>query len=420
MNKMSGWLLAVCLVIDGRVSMAQSSGEDVFSRLPAGCSVTRQVLVPPEQTAAIGRKLGAPLRALTNTFLNVQGQAVQVNILRCETVADATTVHRAIAAMKQHPALCVQSGEQVIEFVGASVPVAVKLAYELGFVAKPRQLVYRVVAPLALVDKADYGSGSELFNLLAQASGRQSSEAAMSRINELAAKFIFGKTIRLRAPANQRHYRFEPVPVAEQQAGQDMVQYSFEPAPQVWGIPAVQLTAEISVNDTGFTPDSRTVEAALLAATPFWPADDPDIAALARQIMAGCSTDAEKVQALVAWLAPGKNIRFGGSVTGSRWGVKQVLAQKYGHCWDFADCFVTLCRVVGIGCRQVGGWLYGVSGHVWAEYLIPGQGWQQVDPTGAGTLSCGIYHISYFTTEDGDMPVLYTSMPEIDILQTAE
>jgi hypothetical protein len=36
-----------------------------------------------------------------------------------------------------------------------------------------------------------------------------------------------------------------------------------------------------------------------------------------------------------------------------------------------------------------------------------------VDPTG---LRCGIYHIPYFVTEDGQMPILYTAMPKIEIV----
>lgn len=138
--------------------------------------------------------------------------------------------------------------------------------------------------------------------------------------------------------------------------------------------------------------------------------------ALAARIVANAPTQEDKVQAILTWLAPGTNIKFGGSVTGSRWGVKRVLQQKQGQCWDFADCFVTLGRAAGIPCRQVAGWLYGTSGHVWAEVWVAGRGWQQVDATGGGRLKCGIYHIPYFTTEDGEMPVLYVSMPKVDIL----
>ena len=84
----------------------------------------------------------------------------------------------------------------------------------------------------------------------------------------------------------------------------------------------------------------------------------------------------------------------------------------------FSDCFVTLARAAGVPSRQVAGWLYGSSGHVWAEFYREGKGWQQVDPTGGGKLRCGIYHIAYFTSEDGEMPILYLSMPRIETVQT--
>jgi transglutaminase-like putative cysteine protease len=103
---------------------------------------------------------------------------------------------------------------------------------------------------------------------------------------------------------------------------------------------------------------------------------------------------------------------------GSRWGTSKVLEQEFGQCWDFSDCFVTLARAAGVPSRQVAGWLYGSSGHVWAEFYREGQGWQQVDPTGGGKLRCGIYHIAYFTSEDGEMPILYVSMPKIESVRT--
>ena len=96
----------------------------------------------------------------------------------------------------------------------------------------------------------------------------------------------------------------------------------------------------------------------------------------------------------------------------SRYGVKPTLEQGFGRCWDFSDLFVTLCRAAGIPCRQVAGWLYGQSGHVWAEVLVEDKGWQQVDPS-AG-MACGSDYIPWFTTETGAMPILYLSMPVIE------
>jgi transglutaminase-like putative cysteine protease len=53
---------------------------------------------------------------------------------------------------------------------------------------------------------------------------------------------------------------------------------------------------------------------------------------------------------------------------------------------------------------------------VWAEFYREGKGWQQVDPTGGGLLRSGIYHIPYFTSEDGEMPILYVSMPKVELV----
>ena len=98
----------------------------------------------------------------------------------------------------------------------------------------------------------------------------------------------------------------------------------------------------------------------LLSTSPQPPANE--VVALAKKITRNCKTDEQKVEALLEWLMPGRNIRFGGPIMGSRYGVKQTLDQGFGHCWDFSDLFVTLCRAAGVQARQVAGWLYGCGG----------------------------------------------------------
>jgi transglutaminase-like putative cysteine protease len=139
---------------------------------------------------------------------------------------------------------------------------------------------------------------------------------------------------------------------------------------------------------------------------------------LAEKITRGKKSNGAKAMAILQWLQPNENVKYSGQ-TGSRWGTSKVFAQKFGHCWDFSDCFVTLCRAIGVPARQVAGWLYGSSGHVWAEFYRDGKGWQQVDPTGGGMLLCGIYHIPYFTSDDGRMPVLYLSLPNIEVISAS-
>ena len=69
---------------------------------------------------------------------------------------------------------------------------------------------------------------------------------------------------------------------------------------------------------------------------------------------------------------------------------------RRGFCTHYAGALVFMLRAVGVPARMVGGYQGGevnpVTGHLmvrqydahaWAEYWLPGQGWQRVDPTAA-------------------------------------
>ncbi|MEO2020390.1 MAG: hypothetical protein ABGX05_01090, partial [Pirellulaceae bacterium] len=60
------------------------------------------------------------------------------------------------------------------------------------------------------------------------------------------------------------------------------------------------------------------------------------------------------------------------------------------------------------------GWLYGQSGHVWVEVLTS-EGWRAVDPT-AG-MGCDSRYIPLFTSENGAVDFVYTSMPRIKVVE---
>jgi len=94
----------------------------------------------------------------------------------------------------------------------------------------------------------------------------------------------------------------------------------------------------------------------------------------------------------------------------------KVLDQKFGHCWDFSDVFVTLCRASDIPARQVTGWLHGLSGHVWAEVLVDGNAWKPVDPTSG--IRCGSDYIPFMSSADGEISLLYLSEVEIEIVSS--
>jgi transglutaminase-like putative cysteine protease len=56
--------------------------------------------------------------------------------------------------------------------------------------------------------------------------------------------------------------------------------------------------------------------------------------------------------------------------------------------------------------------VYGQEGHVWAEVLTEGKGWQQVDPSGGPV---GWHHVPWFVTEDGKMPIVYVRFPRLTL-----
>ena len=413
------WTL-VYLVLGGTTSYLRAQpaqpAEDFLRTLPADVMLVSSDVVSRAQTAAISQKLGGKIERLTNSVLSIHGRRIQVNAITAPDQKNAAKIHEALKKFKPFP-YCFRRGNLVIEYVDRSLDeaIATKTSYELSFRKKPPQVRYRVTADLALVDKADYMSCNPLFNQLLIWQ-RTQEEAAEQKIDQLKRKFKFGNLLNLRHPKfsnPQAVYRLEPSwQISNAHPGEHW--YYFRQPSRRKGIPFASVTLEITANSSGLSATDAPPEGCL-AATSFWPVDDEEFQSLARKITAGKSTNEAKVSAILRWLAPGQNLQYRGQ-TGSRWGTAKALKQGYGHCWDFSDCFVTLCRAAGVPARQVAGWLYGASGHVWAEYYVPNKGWQQVDPTGGGRLKCGIYHIAYFTTEDGEMPILYLAMPKIEAL----
>jgi len=402
-------------------SIAQSAEptEPFLRELPPGLFLKSSTDIPAEQSRAIGEKLAGKIERLTHSILQVHGRPIQVNAITAADESNAKAIHAAISKIKSYP-FCMRKDRVVIEYVGKDIDVALatKTSYELGLLEKPDRVRYRVTAELATVEKADYMACNPLFNHFLVLRN-DPKEDVIRQIVELSRKFKFGQSLVLRNP-NLGHesatYRFQPPATAADETGAT-VSYSFAQLPNRQGVPYVTATMEITLDSTGLRETAAAPAKELTAATPFWPADDPQVKALAQRITHGKTTNEAKAMAILEWLAPGKNFKYSGQ-TGSRWGTAKVLEQKFGYCWDFADCFVTLCRAADVPSRQVAGWLYGSSGHVWAEFYREGKGWQQVDPTGGGALRCGIYHIPYFTSEDGEMPILYVSMPRIEATQT--
>ena len=410
-----GCAFALAVVLSGQCA---ELAEPLLREVPAGVIVDNSVAVPSAQANAMGQKLGGKVERITNSRIRVHGRPIQVNVVTAEDDANATAIFASLAKSKPYP-FSTRKGRLVIEYVGRDIDaaIAIKTSYELGLQPKPESVRYHVVAELAPVEMADYMACNPLFNqFLALQSGTEPN--ALQQINELSRKFTFGHKLVLRSPkfGGPAMHVFRPPPTGELIEAGPTTTYSFERLPERQGVPYVTATMEITAKDTGFCESAEPPSKSLTAATPFWPADDPKVVALARQIATGKTDNDARAAALLKWLLPGRNLKYSGQ-TGSRYGTSKVFEQKFGHCWDFSDCFVTLARAAGVPSRQVAGWIYGSSGHVWAEYYREGRGWQQVDPTGGSKLRCGIYYVAYFTSEDGEMPILYVAMPKIEAAQ---
>ncbi len=400
----------------------EAKTDPCFKNLSYGCYLAGSSDMSREHAAAVGKKLGGAISKISKNTLVLHGKRIELFFVDARTEGDAVRIAKKLSELKQDPAFCLRRGKRVIEFVGVDATLARKASFELGFVKKPRRILYRLEAEVVPLVKADYMKLTKVLTLFLRAADGEPDRKTLRDIEKATANFEFGKSLRLREPLLDRKeagFRFDPKPIAvdgPDRTGTTL--FTFEKFPVRHGIPYVAVTAEIVVNDTGLFRTARDDMEPLLSPTAFWPVTDPEIVALAKEITAKKTSTEGKVRAILEWLTPGKNIRYGGGVTGSRWGVTTVLRKKTGRCWDFTDLFVTLARASGIACRQVGGWFYGVGGHVWAEVFLPGKGWQQVDATGGGKLGCGIYHIPYFTTEDGEMPTLIISLPRIEIVET--
>ena len=389
-------------------------------RLPPGFKMLRSVGASADQITGISTKLGGRIDKLYNAFLSIHGNPLQINTIICPTAADTERIYKSILARKGHPAFCYTFGKTVVEFVGSDTAVAIVAGFELGYKPKPANATYRISFQAAPMDGGDYMSWNKLFTLFVDSDKNPGNAAFKARIGLLSEQFRFGDEITLRTMGGAEtrpSYSFEPAPASSMaMLNGNITKYKFEDLPEKSGVPCVSITATVHTAESTATPSTREAGPELLQPTEFWPSDDPEILSLARRITARCDTQQQKTIALLKWLSPGANIIFAGPVVVSRYGVKKTLSQKFGYCWDFSDCFITFCRALKIPSRQVAGWLYSQSGHIWAEVLYDNNQWWQLDPTGGGVVGCGIYHIPYLTSEDGKMPILYLSQPQIEFL----
>src|SRR5258707_2941254 len=103
MNRTIGFnltgLLAIALTgcgVAGTASAQDDGGSTRFRDLPKGWAVEKTILASPRELAAMSKTLGGQIDRNANTYLSVDKQSLQVNVLTCLTVEDAKKVQAAM------------------------------------------------------------------------------------------------------------------------------------------------------------------------------------------------------------------------------------------------------------------------------------------------------------------------------------
>ena len=391
--------------------------DGTFGEMPPGWKVDSHIVFSTEKAKAIGEKFGGDIIGVTNTVIRDGTRKLQINEIQCRTANDATVIQNALAKLHSNPRDCVLRDTTVFEFV-CRTPESGRFAAEARYrlPIQPEKVRYRVqfdAAPLAAVEPMAW---NRFFNLFLTWEASENKAAIESQIDDLSKQFEFSNKLTLKRTglgSTETQWSFAPQAISTTEAiTEEAIRYEFATMPTRAGVRYVHVLADVTCERLAVTKTDRIHDGSLLAANPFWPVDDLRIQKLAQQITAGASGEQAKVDAIMAWFANSQNIRFDGK-TGSRYGTLAVLEQKFGHCWDYSDLFVSLCRASGIRSRQVVGWLYGSSGHAWAEVVI-GNAWRQMDPT-TGTF-CGSDYIPLVISEDGTIPFVYVSAVKIEVL----
>lgn len=415
-------IAVIVLTVLGVLGIAQLAGffattpaDAIFEDLPAGWTLSSSSTISNRQVAAISRKFGVEIQQLSNSRLKDGAGELQVNISRCSSDRDAAKLHRKFAALHVNPRDCIRNGTTVYELVprgGDARRLYAEARYRLGM--QPKTVKYRVQFDAASIIEGDPMAWNQLFNLFLEQAAEGNAEA---QIKKLSKSFEFGDTIVLRklGPGGQTsQWSFHPKPIERKSSlGGDAWEVKFGDLARRANVPFAKIEGMITSTTFAGIKSDRASDTSLLAPTAFWPVADSSIQELATEIVDGATTEQTKVQALLKWFGDAKNIQFKGE-TGSRYGVRKVVAQKFGHCWDYSDVFVTLCRAKEIPCRLIMGWLHGSEGHVWCEVLLDGE-WRQFDPTTG--IGCGSDYIPLVVSETGKIPLLYVSEVTTQVAQ---
>ncbi len=381
-------------------------------QIPSPWKLVSEQAIRSDQAKAIGKRLNAELVQLKNTIVALDGVSIQVNTLICKSDADAQSAYQALSRIKQGKQLLGRRGVTVYEIVSKdpkNFKIALQARYDLGI--QPVEVEYKIAfdaAPLARASGMDW---NPLFNRYLSWDGKD--PAGLKEITKLQSKFEFASELRLRqfgVGQTATRWTLEPTGHGQLDPQTQIVAFPLQASHQRAGHAFAKVRGHITCRTSQTTPFSGVPDR-WISPTPQWPCNSASIQQLSNSITVGAANPREKVQRILNWFSESGKMKFGGDQKGSRYGTEKVLGQGYGHCWDFSDLMISLCRAAKVPARQVFGWLDGSEGHVWVE-VITDQGWWQVDPSSG--LACGSDYIPIAVSDDGEPPLIYMSLVEVE------
>ncbi|MBD3412955.1 MAG: hypothetical protein GF421_00795 [Candidatus Aminicenantes bacterium] len=408
-------------------SWGQNKDQIENVKLPPGWVIQKTITVPEDMLETFSQRLGGEMTSAVNYILDVDGVMLRVNVAEGKTKEDAQKIYQAFFALHKKEEECLLKGKKVFEFISGSFQL-IEMARSLfsgeagiteDMMKVLDQVIWEANITAAPVKKADYSSSNDMFVRLRAHTENPQDEKICSQINSLKNRFTFSNVIHLRYETPPWGTPEYSIPGAEK-TGQrgDIVTFQVHDPQNKLGIPCIEIKALIPVKESSFySPEYKINKSKLTAPNPYWPTENKKIRQILEKIVQNEMTPVEKAKAVHSWIQ--KNLKFGREKIGSRYGVIQAINQGFGRCWDFCDVFVTLCRAAQIPSRQIMGWIYGKSGHVWAQVYIPEKGWFPMDPSTPSSLVTTDY-VPFFISEDGELPVIYWTEPTLRMMNKKE
>jgi len=369
-------------------------------------TLTRDDVIGFDELGPISERLGFEIAGLINQEVLLDGSTCKVNFIEPADGISPLDARDKLISSKNSDIGVYAVNNTVVEIVTDRWDIAEKIWRVINIPPPPRTDIYRYRVRFSAipVKNADYMKINSLYNLLTEG-------VKPSDLLEYDPTLEFGDSFPLFICDGRTIVDCSP------EIKLDPVDSSISIGTVV--IPEDSIGKPVEVSFDLYVKTNRAYEKGpedivrYVSATPFWPVNS-DTARSALEEVRGeypSDTTVGLIRGLNSWVRD--NIEYSGDVVGSRYGVETVFEQRYGHCWDLSDVYVTLARTAGLPAREVAGWIYGVGGHVWAQVWLDEQNaWVDVDPTRDHVGVTSLY-IPIWGTIDGEMLFLYSSTPEI-------